>query len=67
MIANQKKGETVEIKETFTNHQSNGWFNNGIHTWLERADARGRAGIMTSQSRSRAEYLISAENIIAIE
>jgi len=46
MIENQKKRENMKIKEILHKSPSNRWFTNGIHSLLNRADARGSANII---------------------
>jgi len=51
MIENQKKGENMEIKEFLHKSPSNRWFRNGIHSLLNRADARGSADFIYRMCR----------------
>ena len=43
MIENQKKEKIWKSKTFLHNSPSDRWFRNGIHSLLNRADARGRA------------------------
>jgi len=47
MIENQKKGENIKSKKFLHKSPSTRWFRNGIHSLLNRADARRRADIVT--------------------